>query len=106
MVELEGIEPSSVKRLTTALRPFPSSSRHGWLTTGLIGLAPIRLVFPRCQWSFPPSAVFPAVNLYFCCRAVVVRPRVPLLVTVSLYCLMGIRRRERSRHRRFCWFPV
>ncbi len=105
MVELEGIEPSSVKRLTTALRPFPSSSRDGWLTTGLVGLR-LRLVFPRRQWSFPPSAVFPAVNLYFCCRAVVVRPRAPLLVTVSLYYLRSLRRRERSRHRRFCWCPV
>ena len=34
VVELEGIEPSSVKRLATALRPFPSMSLCGWLTAG------------------------------------------------------------------------
>lgn len=61
MVELEGIEPSSAKRLTTALRPFPSSSRDGWLTTGLVGLAPSASSFRDAiglshrQRSFPPS---------------------------------------------------
>lgn len=37
-MELEGIEPSSARRLTTALRPFPRSSLFGWLTAGSAGL--------------------------------------------------------------------
>ena len=52
--------------------------RVGWL------LRAGRLVFPWRQRSFSPSAVFPAVNHRFCCRAAVVRPRVPLLVAMSL----------------------
>ncbi len=43
-----------------------------------------RLVFPRSQWSCPPSVVFPTVNPHFCCRAVRIWPRVPLLVAVTL----------------------
>ena len=41
-------------------------------------------VFPGRQRSFPPSAVFPAVILRFCCRAAVDRPRAALRVTMSL----------------------
>ena len=37
------------------------------------------------QRSFPPSAVFPAVILRFCCRAAVDRPRAALRLTMSLY---------------------
>src|SRR5699024_558820 len=39
---------------------------------------------PRCQRSFTPPAFFHAVNHHFCCRAVAIRPRAPLLVTMSL----------------------
>lgn len=87
MVELEGIEPSSAKRLTTALRPFPCSSRVGWLTTGSVGLAPSGSSFRAGSGLSHRQRSVHAVNLYFCCRAVVVRPREPLLVTMSLYCL-------------------
>src|SRR5690606_11360608 len=55
-----------------------------------------RRVFPRCQWSFPPSAVFPAVNHRFCCQAAVIWPRVPLLVAIALVHLGWIRRRGRT----------
>src|SRR5690606_265652 len=66
-----------------------------------------RRVFPRCQWSFPPSAVFPAVNHRFCCQAAVIRPRVPLLVAIALVHLGWIRRRGRTaRCRQFFWCPV
>ena len=52
LVELEGIEPSSVRRLAPVLRPFPSLSLHGWLTAGSVGLRPpprlseVPMVFP------------------------------------------------------------
>ncbi len=58
-MELEGIEPSSVERLPTVLRPFPSLRLYGCRTAGSIGLSAHRRVFPRCQRSFSPSAVFP-----------------------------------------------
>ena len=43
-----------------------------------------RSVFPECQRSFSPSAVFPAVIPHFCCRAVMDWPRAALLLTMSL----------------------
>src|SRR5262245_26000636 len=56
--------------------------------------------FARGQRSFPPPAVFPAVNHRFCCRAAMVRPRVPLRVAGALvtpgyqaaraYCLLAV----------------
>ena len=63
-----------------------SRSRASWLPYRRVGWACAHhLVFPGCQWSFPPSAVFLAVTHRFCCRAAVSRPRVPLLVPMSLY---------------------
>ena len=85
VVELGGIEPPSVEGRPSVLRPFPDRRLYGYRTAGSAGPEPDRRVFPRCQRSFPPSAVFPAVTHRFCCRAAVSRPRVPLLVAVSLY---------------------
>jgi hypothetical protein len=62
-------------------------------------------VFPRSQRSFTPSAVFPAVNHRFCCRAAMVRPRVPSPVAGALERL-GVRRRGRNCHRQLCWCAV
>ena len=55
-----------------------------------------RRVFPRCQRSFPPSAVFAAVILCFCCRAAVDRPRVPSRVAMTLDHLMDQAARAKS----------
>ena len=86
VVELGGIEPPSAERLPTALRPFPRSTalRLPHRRVGGPRGGGRRRVFPRCQRSFPPPAVFPAVNHRFCCRAAVVRPRVPSLVAGAL----------------------
>jgi len=87
VVELGGIEPPSVERSSPVLRPFPGCGlrppprRVGWLG----GDRARRRVFARCQRSFPPPAVFPAVIPYFCCRAVGDRPRVPSRVAMSLF---------------------
>lgn len=57
VVELEGIEPSSAKRSTSALRPFPRSRHYGWRTAGSeehAGCSPPGLSLG--------SAVFPAVS--------------------------------------------
>ncbi len=43
-----------------------------------------RSVFPERQRSFPPSAVFPTVIGYFCCRAVADWPRAAFLLTMTL----------------------
>jgi hypothetical protein len=85
-VELGGIEPPSAERLPTALRPFPRSTalRLPHRRVGGPRGGGRRRVFPRCQRSFPPPAVFPAANHRFCCRAAVVRPRVPSLVAGAL----------------------
>ena len=64
-----------------------------------------RRVFPRCQWSFSPSAVCPCCLHRFCCRAAVDRPRAPSLVTMTLHSPDQIRRRERTAHRRFFVVP-
>ncbi len=40
MVELEGIEPSSARRLTTALRPFPRRAVTAGSLPGQVGLRP------------------------------------------------------------------
>jgi hypothetical protein len=81
-VELGGIEPPSAERLPTALRPFPrfTALRLPHRRVGGPRGGGRRRVFPRCQRSFPPPAVFPAANHRFCCRAAVIRPRVPSLV--------------------------
>ena len=84
-MELEGIEPSSAEGSSHVLRPFPVRRSNGYDNAGSPGPKPDRRVFPRCQRSFPPSAVFPAVTHRFCCRAAASRPRVPSLVAVSLY---------------------
>ena len=47
---------------------------------------------------------FPAVHHYFCCQAVVVRPRESLLVPMTLYRLV-IRRRERHESCRVLFAP-
>ena len=67
-------------------------------------LGGLRRVFPRCQRSFSPSAVFPAVNHRFCCRAAMVWPRVPLLVAIFRRCHLRTRRQERNRccYRQLC----
>jgi hypothetical protein len=44
-----------------------------------------RLVFPKCQRSFSPSAFFLAVIPHFCCRAVMDWPRAALLLTMTLH---------------------
>jgi len=53
LVELEGIEPSSVRWQPDALRPFPWL----WLTDatspGRVGTGPVRRIFLRCQQSLP-----------------------------------------------------
>ena len=48
---------------------------------------------------------FPAVHHYFCCQAVVVRPRESLLVPMTL-CRLVIRRRERHESCRVFVCPV
>jgi hypothetical protein len=53
----------------------------GHLTLGSGGPRP---VFPWRQPSFRPSVVFPTVISRFCCRAAGDRPRVALLLTMSL----------------------
>ena len=55
-----------------------------------------RRIFLRCQRSFLPSAVFPAVIRCFCCRAAVDRPRVPLPVAMTLDYLMNQAARAKS----------
>jgi hypothetical protein len=106
LVELGGIEPPSDERLPTALRPFPTLQLRRPLHWRVSWACAHRLVFPRGQWSFPPSAVFPAVTPRFCCRAAGSRPRVPSPVPVFHDYLIRIRRPWRSRCWRFCWCPV
>src|SRR5215216_3761965 len=48
-----------------------------------------RSVFPERQRSFPPPVVFPTAISRFCCRAAGDRPRVALLLTMSLRHLSG-----------------
>ena len=104
-VELGGIEPPSISRWTNPLRPFPTSRlslphrRVGWWPRGHQ-----RLVFPWSQPSFRPSVVFPTVILRFCCRAAADRPRVALLLTMTLH-LPEIRRRERTASWQFLLVP-
>ena len=83
-MELGGIEPPSAKRSPIALRPFPSSRLYGWRTPGWAALAGTGSSFRAVSGLSLRSAVSHAVHHDFCCRAVVVRPRVPLLVTMSL----------------------
>ena len=83
VVELGGIEPPSVERLPPPIRPFPVTAlrvAHRRVDCPL-GL---RRIFLRCQWSFPPSAVFP------CCPPLLLlpgcsgqAPRAPVGVAVT-----------------------
>ena len=84
VVELGGIEPPSAKRSPTALRPFPSLHLYGWCAPGWAALAGTGSSFRAVSGLSLQPAVSPAVHHDSCCRAVVVRPRVPLLVAVSL----------------------
>ena len=81
-----GVEPTSTSQKHSSLRPFPSSRLAVAATPGRV--APERSrrrVFPRGQRSFPTvSGALPAVHHRFCCRAAMIRPRVPLLVAVAL----------------------
>lgn len=105
-VELEGIEPSSVRWLPAALRPFP---RLWLLAATLPGElnhkgSPPKLslgsgVFPFCQRSFP------AVHCCFWCQAATIWPRVPLLVAVILYRLTSQAARTRSSVLASLWLP-
>ena len=97
MVELEGIEPSSVGWLPAALRPFPCLWLMAATLPGELGhkgpppeLSPGSGVFPVSQRSFP------AVHYRFWCQAAAVRPRVPLLVAMILYLLTSQAARTRS----------
>ena len=68
-------------------RPRYDHSRNvacGYRTAGSAGPEPTAGSFPEVSGLSLRSAVSPAVLHYFCCRAVVNRPRAPLLVTVSL----------------------
>ena len=60
-----------------------------WLPPHRVGRArrPRHGVFPPGQRSFTPSAVCPSCLHRFCCRVAVDRPRVPLPVAMTLYCL-------------------
>ena len=59
----------------------PTGGSVGHVTSRLGGP---RTVFPECQPSFRPPVVFPTVIACFCCRAAGDRPRVALLLTMSL----------------------
>jgi len=50
--------------------------------------------FPKVSGLSRRQRSLPAVHPHFCCRAVGVRPRAPLLVTMTLYLLKRIRLRE------------
>ena len=107
VVELEGIEPSSVKRLPALLRPFPCLRLYGRRAAGSVDLAITAGSFSDARGLCLLSVVSPTVHHYFCCRAGVVWPRVPLLVAVTLIPLgLVTKQRERTRHRRFFWCPV
>ncbi len=84
-LELEGIEPSSVERLSLALRPFPiygfaAADGSGPLITEVI----FRLTLPGVNVLSRRQRSLPAVLHRFCCRAAMDRPRVPLLVAITL----------------------
>ena len=86
LVELEGIEPSSVKRLTTVATTIPESG-PSWLAHRPGSVAPSGATtgsFPGVSGLSRRQRSLPAVLHHFCCRAVVDRPRVPLLVAMSL----------------------
>jgi len=85
-VELEGIEPSSVRWSPDALRPFPwclaqrpPDCRVKWTEVQPPDLSPMSAVFAGCQWSFP------TVHHRFWWQAAMVRPRVALLLAMTLY---------------------
>lgn len=96
--------------VTTPDTTIPDSATHSRGTGGsaglptegpsqLPGLSPMSAVFACCQRSFP------AVHPHFCCRAVRIRPRAPLPVTMTLLQTDQIRLRERTAHRRFFFCP-
>ena len=84
-VELEGLEPSSARWSPSSLRPFPSLRLYGQRTAGSAVPRDTAEAFLEVRGLCLRSVVSPTVHRYFCCRAVVVRPRVPLLVAVSLF---------------------
>ena len=90
-MELEGIEPSSAEGLQPALRPFPCLRLYSCLIAGSNRTGKPVLTagsfsdvsgLSRRQWSFP------TVLHRFCCRAAVNRPRVALLLAMTLYRLI------------------
>ena len=97
-MELGGIEPPSVERLPAPVRPFPVAAlrvAHRRVDCPL-GL---RRIFLRCQWSFPPSAVFP------CCPPLLLlpgcsgqAPRAPVGVAVTSQTNQVIRLRGARVH--------
>lgn len=104
IVELGGIEPPSARWSPNLLRPFPTLRLTAAGPAGRLARRPTAGSFPdvsglsRCQWSLP------TVHPRFCCRAAVIRPRAPSLVTIFLLQTDQIRLRERTAHswRFFC----
>jgi site-specific DNA recombinase len=84
LVELEGIEPSSVGRSPPALRPFPCLWLNGCQPAGSGGPeGPTASSFRGVSVLSRRQRSLPAVRHRFCCRAAVARPRVPLLVPMT-----------------------
>ena len=75
--------PQPVNELATTI---PGIASNAETPTGRLQAQGLpRIVFPTCQRSFSPSAVFPAVIPHFCCRAVVEWPRATFLLTMTLH---------------------
>jgi hypothetical protein len=85
LVELEGIEPSSVERVPFVLRPFPWLRRCGCRPAGSGEHAEVLAAgsFPDVSGLSRRQRSLPAVHHRFCCRAAVVRPRAPSQVTMT-----------------------
>ena len=84
-VELGRIELPSARRSPDLLRPFPWLWLYGCHIAGSIGPRSTAKSFPDASVLSRRQRSLPAVHRYFCCRAVAVWPRVPLLVTMSLF---------------------
>ena len=89
MVELGGIEPPSIRRYLPVIQPFPFRRCRSTTDGSATQLPESRVVFPTGQRSFPLPAFFRAVILRFCCRAAMDWPRAALLLTMSLYRVLG-----------------
>ena len=85
IVELGRIELPSARRSPDLLRPFPWLWLYGCHIAGSIGPRSTAKSFPDASVLSRRQRSLPAVHRYFCCRAVAVWPRVPLLVTMSLF---------------------